>query len=368
MPDPTPLILELSNQYRRQLLARERRAATALVRYYGAAWGRLQGDIRTLQAEIEQQQAAGVELSPGRIFRLERMQAIQQQVEREMAGFAEFADSSITAGKREAIAAGQRDAHNLVRAAFPKDAAISVSFATMPREAAEQMVGFLADGSPLRDLLVEAMGEAATGFSETMVTGLVAGWNPRKLARELRSRYGMGLTRALRISRTEQLRAYREATRNTYQANSHVVRGWERHAAADDRTCAACLILDGKHYSLDEPMDDHAAGRCSMTPLTVSYKELGLDVEEPSFQRELGRDWLQRQDEGTQRRILGHGVYELWQEGRITLDDVPKLVENKTWGNSWVPKSLKELAGSRLEQAGRELARAVQEPLKGLAR
>jgi len=342
MPDPTPLILELSNQYRRQLLARERRAATALVRFYGAGWQRLQGDIRTLQSEIDEQRAAGEDISVGRLWRLERMQTVQAQAEREMAAFAEFADGSISAGQREAIKAGQRDSHNLVQAAFPRDAPISISFAAMPRDAVEQMVGFLQDGSPLLDLLTEAMGETAAGFAETMSTGLTVGWNPRKLARELRSQYGMGLTRALRISRTEQLRAYREATRNTYQANSHVVKGWERHAAADDRTCMACVMLDGKRYGLDESMDDHVQGRCALLPVTKSYRELGIDVDEPEFHRELGKDWFQRQDEATQRTIMGN-LYDPWQAGEFELEDIPKQIKDETWGNSWVPKSLKEL-------------------------
>jgi len=352
MPDPTPLILELSNQFRAQLLARERRAATALVRMYGVGWQRLQGDIRTLQSEIDAQRAAGVELSAGRIFRLERMQAIQAQVEREMSAFAEFADSTISAGQREAIAAGERNAHALVQAAFPRDAEIAINFARMPREAVEQMVGFLQDGSPLRDLLVEAVAEAADGFGETMATGLAAGWNPRKLAREIRAQYGMGLTRALRISRTEQLRAYREATRNTYKENSHVVKGWQRHAAADDRTCMACLVLDGKQYDLDEPMEDHVSGRCSLLPRTVSYRELGIDVDEPDFKRELASDWFQRQDEATQRKMMGT-LYDPWKAGDFKLEDIPKQVKDKTWGNSWVPKSLKELVGDGKAQAAR---------------
>jgi len=352
MPDPTPLILELSNQFRAQLLARERRAATALVRMYGVGWQRLQGDIRTLQSEIDAQRAAGVELSAGRIFRLERMQAIQAQVEREMATFAEFADSTISAGQREAIAAGERNAHALVQAAFPRDAEITINFARMPREAVEQMVGFLQDGSPLRDLLVEAVADLADDFGETMATGLAAGWNPRKLAREIRAQYGMGLTRALRISRTEQLRAYREATRNTYKENSHVVREWERHASADDRTCMACVMLDGKRYELAEAMDDHIQGRCAMLPITKTYRELGIDVDEPDFKRELASDWFQRQDEATQRKMMGT-LYDPWKAGDFKLEDIPKQVENKTWGNSWVPSSLKELVGDGKAQAAR---------------
>ena len=353
MPDPTPLILELSNQFRAQLLARERRAATALVRMYGVGWQRLQGDIRTLQSEIDAQRAAGVELSAGRIFRLERMQAIQAQVEREMATFAEFADSTISAGQREAIAAGERNARDLVQAAFPRDAEITIDFARMPREAVEQMVGFLQDGSPLRDLLVEAVADLADDFGETMVEGLTAGWNPRKLAREIRAQYGMGLTRALRISRTEQLRAYREATRNTYKENRHVVREWERHAEHSARTCAACLLLDGKRYGLDEPMDDHVGGRCAMLPITKTYRELGIDVDEPDFKRELGTAWLLRQPEGTQAQILGT-LYDPWKAGEFELEDIPKQVRSDVWGNSWVPKALKELVGNGKTQGQTE--------------
>lgn len=346
MPDPTPQVIEAAQRFRAALLARERRAATALVRYYGAGYARLQSDIRTLQTEIAQQRAAGETISPGRLWRLERMQRIQQQAAQEMASFAEFADTTIQQAQREAIAAGQRDSYELVQASFLPSAGVEVNFARLPTDAVETLVGTLADGSPLRDLIAEAVGEAADGFSETMVTGLVAGWNPRKLARELRSAYGMGLTRSMRIARTEQLRAYREATRHTYQENRHVVTGWERLAAQDDRTCMACVVLDGKRYELDEPMDDHVQGRCAMIPLTVTYRELGLDVDEPDFTREKASDWFLRQDEGTQRRMMGPGMFEAWQAGEFKLEDIPKQIRSEVWGNSWVPKSLRELSGN----------------------
>ena len=54
--------------------------------------------------------AAGEEITEGRVWRLERMRAIQQQVADELARFAQFADGEVTAGMREAIAAGERDA------------------------------------------------------------------------------------------------------------------------------------------------------------------------------------------------------------------------------------------------------------------
>ena len=171
-------------------------------------------------------------------------------------------------------------------------------------EAVEQMVGFLQDGSPLVDVITKHVGAAQQQFGQTMVTGLVSGWNPRKLARELRSSYGLGLTKALVIARTEQLRAYRTAAANTYRANSHVVKGWERHAQHDTRTCMACLILDGKRYTLAEEMDDHPQGRCAMLPVTKTYAELGIDAPEPDFSREKGIDWFRRQSEADQQAMM----------------------------------------------------------------
>ncbi len=313
-----------------------------MVRYYGRIWQQLQGDIRYVQSEVERKRAADEEISQGQIWRMQRLKAIQAQTDRELARFAELADDTITAGQRESIVAGERNARDLMAAAFPADAGVDVSFAAMPREAVESLVGFLADGSPLRKLLVEAVDDAAQGFADMMVTGLAAGWNPRKLARELRSEFGMGLTRALRIARTEQLRAYRTASLRAYQESDTVV-GWERMAAQDDRTCMACVMLDGKRYGVGEPMDDHPQGRCVMLPITKSYAEMGIDAPEPDFSREKGEDWFLRQDEGTQRDMMGPGMFDAWKRGEFQLSDIPKVTRSEAWGDSWTPKALKEL-------------------------
>ncbi len=260
-PNPTPLVIELAQRFRAQLLARERRAANAMVRFYGVAWQQLQPQIVALNAQVTAMTAAGREIGPGAIWRLERMKAIQAQAAAEAVRYAEFADTLITAGQREALVAGQRNAHALIVGSFPADAGLEISFATMPAEAAESLVGFLQNGSPLHDLLLEAVGGAAQDFGETMVSGLVAGWNPRRLANQLRQSFGMGLTRSLRIARTEQLRAYRTATLNSYN-ESDLVTGWRRLATHDRRVCMACVMLDNKLYGKNEPMDDHVSGRC----------------------------------------------------------------------------------------------------------
>jgi len=75
---------------------------------------------------------------------------------------------------------------------------------------------------------------------------------------------------------------------------------------------------------------------------------MGIDLDEPDFQREKGEDWFLRQSEADQRVMMGNGMWEAWDRGAIKLGDIPKLVKSDVWGDSWVPRSLKDLMGASL--------------------
>jgi len=260
----TPEVLRLNEQFRAMLLANERRAADAMVRYYGTGWQKLQTDINKLAEQVNAIIESGQTPTNGMITRLEQMQVIQKQVENELNKFVQFADDTVKAQQRVAIAAAERQSYELMNASFPgmiRDNVV-IDFYRLPRDSVESLVGFVQDGTPLKDLIGGYVGDAVNDFTQTLVNGLIAGQGPRETARQLRNAYGMGLTKALQIARTETLRAYRTATQASYEANSDILKGWKRSAAKDDRTCMACILLDGKEYRLDEPMDDHVSGRC----------------------------------------------------------------------------------------------------------
>jgi hypothetical protein len=80
-------------------------------------------------------------------------------------------------------------------------------------------------------------------------------------------------------------------------------------------------------------------------PITRTYAQLGIDAPEPDFTRQKGEDWFRAQDEGTQRRMMGNAKWEAWKAGQFKLEDIPKLTENRTWGDSWTPKGLADLVG-----------------------
>lgn len=86
--------------------------------------------------------------------------------------------------------------------------------------------------------------------------------------------------------------------------------------------------MHGTMHSVDEVLNDHDAGRCTMLPIVPLAAKLG--IPEP----ELGDSevWLRAQPEKVQREILGKGVYEGMQQGRWGLRDLTTTYESRTYG------------------------------------
>ena len=357
MPDPTPRIVAVADQFRAELLAEERAAASRMVRAYGGVWGRLSPRLDAITQAIEAKRAAGEEVHPDWLRRQERYTELLRQTAAELVRFASFADLTIQDSQQRAVNAALAQAQELVGQGLPPGlgfrdlAQIGIEWNRLPAEALTDLVGTLGNGSPLRTLLDAIPGGVTARVSDALINGVAQGWGPRKAADVVRSETGMGLSRALRIARTEVLRSYRTATRRQYQANPDLVRGWRRHAAKNARTCLACLVLDGKSYRIDEDMDDHVMGRCALVPETISHADLGLPVTSPPLDWERGQQWFERQPEVVQAEMMGPELFDAWQSGRVTLDRIPKLIKDKDWGNAWVVNSLKDLLGKQDQEA-----------------
>jgi SPP1 gp7 family putative phage head morphogenesis protein len=331
-------IYEVAAEHRRALLAGEREAAARMVRAYGEAWKRIQSELEYITQRIEEARRAGEEVSAAWLYRQRRWQALREQVLAEVQRFAGQVEESVRAQQAEVVAAAQEHAREQAQAVAQTEeqaARITTTWNRLPAEATEDLVGFLSDG-PLRTLLDGLGAEAAAGVERSLLVGLATGQNPRKIARFVRQEFGVPLSRALTISRTEVLRSYRESTRRTYQANSHIIRGWRWLAAHQPRTCPACLAMDGSIHPLEEQLDDHPNGRCAMTPVLV-------DEEPPA--RETGVEWFERQDDATQERILGKAGLAAYKAGAVTLQDFVGRRYSEEWGTTRYARSLRQILG-----------------------
>lgn len=348
-------------RHRRELLRLERATASEMVRAYGGIWQRLREAIETLAQQYNTAAAANAEISPSWIFEFNRLYNLQRQTEGELRRLLDYAEARIIANEREAVTAANRHLGELITASAGPG--VIGRWDRLPVEAVSDLVGFTADGSPLRELLDELGDSASQAIRDGLIEGLAIGQNPREIARRIRKELGGDLTRLLRISRTETLRAYREATRRNYQANDDIIAGWRWLAAKQARTCAMCLAMDGTFHTLDEHLNDHPNGRCAYIPVLK-----GEENKAPQWKT--GADWFEQQDADVQRRVLGDAGYEAYQAGAVTLRDYVGQRRDRDWGSTRYARSLREILGGdgakRWIDAARHASRVEEETIAGI--
>jgi SPP1 gp7 family putative phage head morphogenesis protein len=349
-------------RFRAQLLRQERAAAREMVRAYAAAWRRLRAELSQIEAQIAEAQAAGLVVGPftprqpggpviaqapgmvGRgtfsvswVYRRERLLTLLGQVEQELRQFGVLADELTVAGQLQAVQAAQANAQALMAEAARAGGAPELvgMFNRLSTSAVEELVGFASDGSPLRELF-EAMGErTGRGVREALETAVATGMGPRETARLVRQQFGMGLSRALTIARTEQIRAYREASGRTYEANADVLDGWVWLSAADARTCASCLAMHGSVHAVQRRIDSHPNCRCVMLP---RVKGARIEIEK-------GEDLFAQMTPAQQDAKLGKAAGAAYRAGAVKLADFVEVRRDPDWGDSRHVKSLRAVVG-----------------------
>lgn len=341
--------------FRRQLLRNERAAASRMVRVYGEAWKRIKAELERLHTEYEGGKARGEKPGEDWIYRYNRARAFRDQVERELLLFAQYAEQSVREQMQEAIRSAEEHAERLTRTALGKPpAGLVVDWNRVPVAAVAEIIGLTQPDSPLHKLFLEISANGVQAAEDALVQGLLMGKNPRETAPLLLKALGATLSRALRIARTETLRAYREATRQNYQANSDVVKGWVWHSALDERTCVMCWVMHGTEHKLTERLDDHPNGRCAMVPKTATWEEIcslyGIDlsdVPDTNPQIEPGVSVFDRLPAEKQIKILGPAKFAAWKEGQFTLSDLVGRIRSIIWGTHRYEKSLQDLMGKK---------------------
>lgn len=335
----------LAAQQRAERARLEADAAARLVTAYGRAWDAISRDLAALTQAIEAAQARGETVNAAWLAKERRYWMLMVQVEGQVNRMAAQAGPLVRQQQAAAIAAAASHAEALARAALgPPPPGVAVAWNRVPVEATRELIGALGDGRPLGDLLATFGPEARIAADEALTTALVRGQSPRLAAKALEATVqAFGRNRALRLARTETLRAYRAASIANYAQND-VVTGWRWISAHGKGTCLACLGRDGQVFDKGKPFPAHANCRCTSVPITRTWKDLGFDLPEPA-QPETGAAWFARQSEATQRAMLGPTAYPLFVKGNITLADFVEEGTNR-WGPYTAQRPLRDvLAG-----------------------
>lgn len=320
-------IYEIAEGHKARLLARDRRTARDLLRAYRLAAARIQARVRDLTVQIDAARRQGVDVGAGWLYERDRLNNLRRDIIAEIGRFSQVASLRVAREQSAARELGAEAARDLLGESG--DAPVGVSLGQFSPQASAAIAGFAADGSPLRQLFAERSVSLARRVADELVAGVAEGTGARVIASRIRAALGSDLARSLTIARTETIRAYREAARETYLASAGVLRGWYWQAALGPRTCAMCLAMHGRVFPVEARMQSHPNCRCVQVPLT-------LGAPDP----ETGPRWFARQEPGAQRSILGPAKFKAFSEGKFELSQLVGVRHSERWGVSRFEQSL----------------------------
>jgi SPP1 gp7 family putative phage head morphogenesis protein len=323
-------VVRVVRGFKAAILAREAAQMAILADRYLQLELSLEDTITALSEQVARLESEG-RATYWAIQKLETYQRYQLKLLAELDAYNAWAAESIRAGQVEMAGLGAEHARAAVRAARP-----GIGFSPMELDEEERLIamaGYASDGSPLSMLLSQSGDFIKQQVQQSLMNAILKSQNPRVTAREIRRNTGMALNRALAISRTEQMRVYRESTAAGYKANG--VQLMQRLAARDPATCIGCLSMDGEISTTDASVDDHVCGRCTSVPY----------FGEGQSEMESAKSWFDRQPPETQRAMMGDTRYDLYKSGEAKWSDLGQHTHDPVWGGGIRATPAKDLPG-----------------------
>lgn len=336
---------------RAKLLRVDRKGQADIVRTHQVVTARLNRRLAELTKRITEARRAGDEVRPGWLFAQERYRTLIGEMETYTLRFLQQSLATVVGQKTLAIEQAQVDAP-VITAAYlgpaPRDAIAEVkgTFTRLPEGVIDRIVVNAGDDAPLGRLFASIAPQAVEKVRDELAFGVAAGRPVREIAREVRKQIGVPMSRALTISRTEVIRAYRESTTEQYR-DSRVVRGWSWWANLDTRTCSLCWAMHGTEHDVSEDQDSHPCCRCTQLPLTRSWAELGFrSVPDGRPAVATGEQRFATLSAEDKLAILGRSRLDAYNAGLITLEDLVRPTASSRWGRGIRQANLAELGVS----------------------
>ena len=323
-------IWEAADKHRKILIRRDTATLRRLRALYDGAQKRIEEKLKALELQMLAREAAGEVVTDGWLRMQQRYYDLYDQVQAEMRKLSAEGAQLTRAAQADVVPMG--NAHAIAQIELQA----SIAFNRLPVEALEAFAGLSSNGSPLAALFNEFGAATATKLQSTLFSGIATGQGAKETARQLREFLDGNRARALTIARTETTRAYRLAGQRTMEA-SGIVTGKRRVTAKSLRTCAACLATDNHIYPLSAEIDAHVNCRCVFVAI-VDPRIRRLAIPE----RETGEQWLRRQSEADQIKVLGIAGAKAYRGRELPLRAWVGETRSAKWGLQRAQRSLKQ--------------------------
>lgn len=333
----TTTTLRLQQQLAAQLTATTDAQVNALTSAWADAWDEVAADLETTLVDLL---AAGGRITRTQILRATRLRTVLGAIGRNLDTLAHDAGIRIIGDLAQVVEdAGARQAA-IVASQLPERSDL-VNADAWTRVEDKTIRAIVTRSTHQITSRTQPLGlEADAAVRRELIRGIAAGSNPRATARRMvartEGRFNGGLTRALVIARTETLDAHRAAAAEGQAQHADVLTGWAWLAKLDARTCRSCWAQHGTVHALDEPGPlDHQQGRCARMPKTMSWADLGIDLDEPADQMPDAAAVFATLTPAEQAAILGRKGHAAWLRGEFPMDAWSKRRRTPGWRDSY---------------------------------
>lgn len=354
-----PESLRLQNQRMLTLNGIVDDSTRQIVRGFTRAWDQVAGELSAALEVAAEQAGAGGRVTWRQLNQVERFQAALARLVQQLDDLAATGRVEIVNAAGDAVSVAREFEPRLIASQLPN---VGPSTTALAAELGNAVAGPAFDAIVARaqDNIVSRLqplsADAMAAMRRELVRGITVGDNPRRAAARMLSRlegqFAGGLTRALRIARTEQLDAYRMGNQLVDLSHPDIVTGWTWVAALDGGTCIACASMHGSTFPNSDPgPEGHVQCRCDRVPTTAPWADLGFPgVQEPPSLLPDARQWFDGLDEAAQLDIMGPGRLEAFRSGQVEWGQLARRVDNPDWRPSYQVTPLKDL-GVNLEAA-----------------
>lgn len=248
-------------------------------------------------------------------IRAERLQAVLEEME------------AMTAGLRKGLAGQYESMTSVVASASLSEAATALSLGGLldvghVALSPDQLRAFVSTplgGDLIQDWVDRSFDATVQAqMRQGLNVGVLKGEGYPGLVKRLETGFDLARNESISLARTFVSSANNRARDEVFQKNADIVKQWKWLTAGDNRVCMLCLPLHGQKFNLGEgpSRPRHVRCRCQALPVTVSWRELGINMEE--FQGELDR-WVVRGQAGEDGEIVVRGVGAGGQDGTLRI-------------------------------------------------
>ncbi len=344
----TATTLRLLDSLRIQLAHTVDTTTDDLVRAWARAWTEVAREWQALATEFERLADAG-ELPTGRhLARIDRAERALAVARAGLDDAVRYAGARIVNELDAVTSRVAADSELIVSSQLPStvEVKLGAGFNRVDPDAVAAIVNRSTE--QITALTRPISGQAAEAMRSAIVRAVALGDNPRVAARAMveqaQGGFAGGLTRAMTIARTEILDAHRAASAAQDRANADLLRGWQWIAQLDRRTCPSCWSQHGSVHPVDEagPLDHHC-GRCSRAPVTKSWRDLGIDIDEPPSLVPDARAVFDALPEADQVAVMGPARLAMLRDGTAGWDDLSVRRSTDGWRDAYYARSVTDL-------------------------